>query len=113
VRRTQTISCVLTYDIAGANLETAAIDLSGNEVAGLIIPTIDSSDLYFEVCDTLVGTFVLVKTKGAATLTIAAGTGGFSVSASDLMALKAYRWVKILCQNAQTATRTFKFIAKT
>lgn len=113
VRRTQTIPCVLTFDVLGANLETAAIDLSGNEISGLIIPAIDAADLTFEVCDTVGGTYVLLKTKGAATLTVSAAAGGFTVSASDLAGLAAYRFVKILCSVAQTATRTFKFMAKT
>ena len=89
-----------------------AISVRGHAITGLIIPTIDSANLTFQVCDTRTGTYSTLKDKDGSTITITAGTGGFAVSTDDLTPLAAYRFIKIATSAAQTADREFLFILK-
>jgi len=91
---------------------SAEVDLAGYGLIGLIIPTIDSGNVTFEVSATTGGTFVTLKDAVSATLTITAVTGNFAVSADELAALSAYRYVKVKTSVAQTANRTFTFVLK-
>ena len=90
--------------IAINGLTSGAVDLEDCEILGLIIPTLISANLTFTVCDTLAGTYVALKSKGAAALSITATTGDFAVSSDDLTGLRGYRFVKIVADAAQTTT---------
>ena len=109
-KRTAVIECVLTKDTSPTI--SAAVDLGGCELIGLILPTIITGDVTFTVCDTLAGTYVALKAKGGTALTITAGTGNFAVASDDLAPLAAYRFVKIVTAGTQTSNVTFKFIVK-
>jgi len=99
-------------DISEDDDLSTEVDLGGYALMGLIIPTIDSANLTFEVSDATGGTFSTLKDKGGTAVTVTAGTGGFAVSADDLAPLAAYRYVKVATSATQTADRTFKFILK-
>jgi hypothetical protein len=92
---------------------SGAADLKGHGLIGLIIPTIDSANISFQVSDSLGGAYVDLKDKAGDAITVTAGTGGFAVSADDLGPLAAYRFVKVKASAAQTpAAVTLKFILK-
>lgn len=92
---------------------SGAVDLEDCEILGLIIPTLISANLTFTVCDTLAGTYVPLKSKGATALSITATTGGFAVSSDDLVGLHGYRFVKIVADATQTTTaRIFTWLLK-
>jgi len=102
-----------TCTIAINGTTSGAVDLEDFEIAGLILPTLVSANLTFTVSSTLTGTYVALKAKGAAALSITATTGGFAVSSDDLTGLKGYRYVKIVADAAQTTTaRIFTWILK-
>jgi len=91
---------------------SAAVDIGSFMVVGLLIPTIDSGNVTFLVCDTLAGTYQDLKKSDASAVSITAGTGNFAVSADDLTPLAAFRFIKVKTAVAQTEDRTFKFIVK-
>lgn len=95
-----------------AGTKSAAVDLEGMKEIGLIIPTIDTGDVTFEVSDALDGDFVALKDKSPAALTIVAGTGGFAVTSDDLKGLVGYRFVKVVAASQTTAAVTFIFTGK-
>ena len=91
---------------------SSVADLNGFSVAGLVIPTIDTGDVTFRVCDTEDGTFLALKDKGGVDIAISAGTGNFAVSDSAILnALSPWRYVRIKAA-AQSAERKFKFVVK-
>ena len=102
-------SCVIAIN----GTTSSAVDLEDCEIVGLIIPTLISANLTFTVSSALAGTYVPLKTKGAAALSITATTGGFAVESDDLVGLKGYRFVKIVADAEQTVTaRTFTWLLK-
>ena len=102
-------SCQIAID----GQTSSAVDLEDCEILGLILPALISCNLTFTVCATLAGTYVALKSKGAAALTITATTGGFAVESDDLVGLKGYRFVKIYADAQQTTTaRTFTWLLK-
>ena len=102
-------SCVIAIN----GTTSGAVDLEDCEILGLIIPTLISANLTFTVSSTLAGTYVALKTKGAAALSITATTGGFAVTSDDLVGLKGYRFVKIVADAQQTTTaRVFTWLLK-
>jgi len=101
--------CAIAID----GLISSAVDLEDAEILGLIIPTLISANLTFTVSSAIAGTYVPLKTKGAAALTITATTGGFAVSSDDLVGLKGYRFVRIVADAQQTTTaRIFTWLLK-
>jgi hypothetical protein len=90
-----------------------AINLSDYVAIGMMLPTLNSGDITFTVCDTEGGSYVALKDKDGAAITIAAGTGGFAVSSEDLAPLAGYRYFKIVCATAQTTSvRTITITVK-
>lgn len=98
--------------IASGDTESAIADLANYAIAGLLIPTVDSGNLTFKVCDTPGGTFQLLESASAAAIAVTAGTGNFALGADDLTDLAPYRFVKIVSAVTQTAARTFKWVLK-
>lgn len=88
-------------------------DLEGFAVLGLLIPTITSATLTFQVAKERTGTYYTVKSIDASTaFTIAASTGACAVESNDLEALKGYRFIKIVAGASQGAERTLTFVVK-
>lgn len=109
------VSVIIAKTAEGeAGLVSGIADLGGFAVLGLLIPTLDSANLTFQVSNLSTGTFYTVKDKGGATaLTITAGTGDWAVESGDLDDLKGYRFVKIVASAAQvTAARTLIWVCK-
>jgi len=103
----------VTAVIAKDGTTSAEADLEGMTVMGLLIPTIDSANLTFTVCNTTGGTFQTLKAMDGTAHTITATTGNFALACDDLSDLAAYRYVKIVASAAQTtAARTFTWVLK-
>jgi len=109
--RQQTVKTVL-LDITVSTTLSAEVDLAGYGLVGLIIPTIETGAVTFQVAQASGGSFVDLKDKSAAAISITAGTGGFAVSADDLAPLCAYRYIKVKTAGTQLANRTFAFVLK-
>jgi len=103
----------VTAEIADEGTTSAAADLEGYGITGLLIPTIDSANLTFTVSNLLAGTYYTVKDMDGSTFTITAGTGNLAVGADDLSPLLGYRFIKIVSSATQsTAAVTFTFTVK-
>ncbi len=103
---------MLIATIAQSGTLSSAVDLQGFGLVGLIIPTIDSGNVTFQVSDDNV-TFVDLKDKAGTAIQVTATTGGFAVSADDLTPLSAYCYIKVKTSVAQAGgARTFKFVVK-
>jgi len=102
-----------TCVIAQNGQTSAAADLEGYAVSGLLIPTIDSGNLTFTVSNLVAGTYYTVKDMDGSTFTITAGAGAFAVGSDDLSPLFGYRFIKVVAATAQTtAAVTFTFTVK-
>ena len=102
-------TCVIAQDAT----TSAAADLEGCAIMGLLIPAIDSANLTFTASNLYAGTYYTVKDKDASTFTIAAATGSLAISSDDLTPLAGYRYVKIVASASQTsAAVTFIFTLK-
>jgi len=66
----------------------------------------------FKVSDAIDGTFVALKDKSPAALTIVATTGEFAVTSNDLKGLAGYRFVKVVSAAQASAAVTFIFTGK-
>lgn len=98
--------------VSGAT-ESSIADLEGYANYGLMIPTIDSSDLTFKASNINGGTYYTVTDKDASTaFTVSSGSGGLAIESDDLKALAGYRYVKVVCSATQTAVRTFTWTVK-
>ena len=98
-----------TVTIASGDTVSDPIFIGSAVVAGLLVPTIDSSkisfqgsadnDLYYELVDETLGK-----------LEINAGTGEYFVNL--LHYIDGVAWMKLVLGSSQTADRTFKFVLK-
>jgi hypothetical protein len=87
--------------IATSTTVSAAVDLGRDyDYLQINIPTIDSANVGFQVCETTGGTY---KTLGSGNAIVAAGTGGFTTTVN----LGGYQFIKVTTSAAQTANRTF------
>ena len=103
----------LSVVIAKDGTVSGIADIEGFAVVGLLIPTIDTSTITFQVSNLSTGDFYTIKAKDLTALTIASGTGALAVDSTVLDALRGYRFIKIIAGAAQTtAARTFIFILK-
>ena len=96
--------------LSGAT-ESKEIDTSYLAILGLFVPTIDNSTLTFKV-SSCSANFVNIKDKAGATISFTVGTGGIAISSEDLAFLAAYRFIKIVSSEPQTADRTFTWCLK-
>ena len=107
---------VKSCEILIAGTLSSTVDLEDAEILGLILPTLDSTNLTFKVCSTNSVTdddFKTVKAKDDTALTITATTGGFAIASDDLIGLKGYRFVKIEANVGQdSAAVTFTWLLK-
>ena len=88
-------------DISEDDDLTAEIDLgSCFEYAMLLIPTIDSAEIHFEVAEASGGTFYTLGNS----VVIAESTGGFAA----VCRLYGFRYIKVGTSAAQTADRTLR-----
>lgn len=102
-----------TCTIADEGTASGVADIEGYGITGLLIPTIDSANLTFQVSNLTGGTYYTVKDLNANSFTIAAGTGAFAVGADDLSPLFGYRFIKVVSSATQsTAAVTFTFTLK-
>ncbi len=102
-----------TCAIAQNGTTSAVADIEGYGITGLLIPTIDSANITFQVSNLTGGTYYTVKDMDGGTFTITAGTGGFAVGADDLSPLYGYRFIKVVASAQQTtAAVTFTFTLK-
>ena len=102
-----------TCAIAQEGSTSSVADVEGYAICGLLIPTLDSANLTFTVCNTSDGTFQTVKDKDASAHQVAAATGNFALSSDDLTPLAGYRYIKIVADASQdSAERTFTFVLK-
>lgn len=102
-----------TCTIADEGKTSDAADIEGYGITGLLLPTLDSTNLTFTVSNLLAGTYYTVKDMDGSTFTITAGTGAFAVGADDLSPLFGYRFIKVVSSATQsTAAVTFTFTLK-
>ncbi len=102
-----------TCTIADEGKTSDAADIEGYGITGLLLPTLDSTNLTFTVSNLLAGTYYTVKDLNGNSFTITAGTGEFAVGADDLSPLFGYRFIKIVSSATQsTAAVTFTFTLK-
>lgn len=99
-------------DISDSVTVSDIVDLGNRAIMGLLIPTLDSGDLTFQVAESATGTFRTLKNKSGTVHTITAGTGDLAIDSDDLKALAGYRFVKIVSATTQTSDRTFHFLLK-
>ena len=109
LRRTHRIEDCTILD---TETDSDAVDLRGYGMIGLIVPTITSANLTFEVSETEGGTYRAVTNADGTVFTLTTTTGDMAISADDLAPLCAYRWVKIISSEAQGADRVFHFVVK-
>ena len=98
--------------IAAQGTDSDAVDLRGYGMIGLIVPTITSANLTFEVSETEGGTYRALYNADGSVFTLTTLTGNRAISADDLAPLCAYRWVQIISSESQGAERIFHFIVK-
>jgi len=110
IRKTHVVPCIIT--ISEDDDDSAAVDLRGYGLVGLIVPTIDAADLTFYMSETEAGTYRLLTDGAGAAVTMTTGAGALALDTTALAGLSAYRWVKIHTSEVQTADRTFNFILK-
>lgn len=106
-----------TITVASGQSLSAAIDLNGFQVLGVICPSaIEATtvQLSFWASDALAGTYTQVKKNGTAvTMTFAVNDFNMLTAAADL---RGVRFLKVRCETAvpgavaQTADRIFKII---
>lgn len=100
---------VSKIDISEDTKVGSAIDKQQFAVVGIILPTLDSGDVTFQVSHDGV-TFSALKKIDGTDVSITAGTGGFAVSSDDLAHLAAYGFVKPVTAVVQTADREIIFV---
>lgn len=110
-RRCRVVEALLDYSEDATHSEM--VDLGSEVIAGLIIPTIDTGNITFEVIHDKDVTPVTLKRIDGTDVAITAGVGGFAVSASGLDHLAAFRFVRIVTAGTQTADRRFQWVIKT
>ena len=99
--------------IAKDGTSTDAMDLEGYSVTGLMLPTLDTTNITFTASNLVAGTYYTVKDMDGSTFTITATTGAMAVGSDDLSPLFGYRFVKVVASAAQTtAARTIIFTVK-
>jgi len=89
--------------IAKDGTKSSAVDLGRSyEWLQIVIPTIDSANVSFEVSETLAGTY---QNLGSGSQVITAGTGAFTTVAT----IGGFQYIKVEVSAAQTtAARTFR-----
>ena len=83
--------------------ESDVVDLGNRGILGLILPTIVSGNITFNVAANPSDTPVEVKGADGSAISITAGEGAFAVSSDDLAELAAYRWIQIVTAGTQTS----------
>lgn len=111
------VDYAMTITVASGQSLSAAVDLNGSRLLGLICPTaIEATTVQvsFWASDALAGTYTQVKKNGTAvTMTFAINDFNMLTSAADLAGV---RFLKIRCETAvpaavaQTSDRVFKII---
>ncbi len=88
--------------IANNGTASAEVDLGRDyEWVQIIIPTITSANISFQVAETTGGTF---QALGSGTQVITAGTGGFTTVAT----LGGFQFVKVISSATQAAERLIR-----
>mgnify|MGYP001575742486 CR=1 FL=1 len=105
-------SATLVATIAASATTSSEVDLEGFPVISLVVPTITTGTISFQAATASGGTFYAVKGEDLVAFDIDSGTGALVVSADDLTALSACRYVKLVTSATQAATRTFTFLLK-
>lgn len=107
----QTSDRLAIMTIATSALISAEANLTGLKAVGLVIPTIVTGDITFQVSNESGGTFQVLKSAAGSALTITAGTGNFSVDSESLKELVGWKFVKVVTAGTQTGTtKTFRFV---
>jgi len=102
---------VLKPIIASGGTESSVFKIGDYNIVSIILPALDSCNITFKVLDTKAGTYIVLKDKAAATVTIAATTGGFAVG--NISEVSGFQYIKIVADAAQNGgARTFKVILK-
>ncbi len=91
-----------TCEITISGTKSTVADLKHFVNYGLLIPTIVSGTLTFEVSNLVDGDYYTVKDKDASTdFAIAGSTGDCAIESNDLKVLAGYRYIKIISSTAQ------------
>jgi hypothetical protein len=88
-----------TVTIADGATKSAAFEIRDYVLTGIIIPAnMENTELTFEVCDTLAGTYVpLYRSDGTqVAITYTTAARGFGLSTGDLDALAPWWFVKLV-----------------
>lgn len=97
--------------IASSGTKTAAIDLAGMTLVGLLFGTLTSTAMSFETSDAIAGTFVPVKstTSGTAlSYTVAQNT----YAAIDPKDVQGLNFIKLVAGSSEGGLRTITLLLK-
>ncbi len=97
--------------ISGATESTAA-DIEGFCNVGLLIPTIESAALTFQVSNLVDGTYYTLVDGNRDTITLASGTGAVAIQSSFVGRNEAWRYAKVIASTVQTSDRIITFVVK-
>ena len=96
----------LSATITSGQTVSAAVDLEGTGLAGLILPsTFDGTAISFKMSATLTGTYVDVQDGAGSTFTLT-GAASKYVPISNLAYLAGVRFIKLVSGTAQATTDT-------
>lgn len=98
--------------IAASGATSAAIALKGYDLVGVYLPSVfTGTTLTFTACDTLAGTYVVVKsTTSGTTLSYTVGQGTYV--AIDPKDLQGVNYLKLVSGSTEGSTRTLKLALK-
>ena len=97
-------------DISVNNDLSNAVDIRSIKFISLILPTLDTCNITFQVAEKKDGTYVDLKGIDASLVTVTATTGGFATEYMD--ALAGHSWMKIKTSAVQTVDRSIIIMFK-
>lgn len=97
--------------IAISETKSAAVDLGGFTLCGIILPVMTGTALSFEVSDAIDGTFVPLKSTTSGT-TLSYTTASSTYAAIDPKDFQGVRFLKVVSGSTELAARTLKLAVK-
>ncbi len=92
--------------VASGQTESGAIDLSGNTLAGIHVPsTFDGTTITLLTAPTLTGTYTAVQDGDGGTFTITTAASRYA-PIKNLAIVAGIRFLKLQCGSSQTTTDT-------
>ena len=98
--------------IASGQTKSRVVTVCGYTVMGIILPSLNSCNISFEVGHTPEGQFVSLIDNDGALDPVPAGEGGCAISSELIAPLAGYPYFKIVSSVQQTADRNIKIMLK-